>query len=107
MHAYRTSQVIRTQSAYAGHIALLGHNAGIQDISNYSYTMHVYGTPHLDPSTATLGNSIWHPGSGRVDHCHQPDEPQILQWEIDIVWVKSEPFGELSRRKHEVTEAWK
>ena len=67
--------------------------------------MYVNGTPHLDPSTAALGNSIRHPGSGRVDHCHQPHEPQILQGEIDIVWVKSELSGELSGRKHEVTEA--
>ena len=107
MYAYRTSQNIRTQCMHTGHLKLLVHNACIQDISNYSYTMYVNGTPHLDPSTAALGNSIRHPGSGRVDHCHQPHEPQILQGEIDIVWVKSELSGELSGRKHEVTEAWK
>merc|ERR1712142_579121 len=63
----------------------------------------------FDTSTSAFAHSIWNGSARRIDHTHQSNKTQIIQWEIRFrirlsFWVEIETNWELISRQIVMTE---
>lgn len=59
---------------------------------------------HLDSSTSTLSNSVWHSSTRRVNHGHQTNEAELLRGEVHLLSVEGEALWKLVIGQVEVAE---
>merc|ERR1719434_290327 len=60
---------------------------------------------NLDTSGSTLGDSIRHSSSGRINHGHESNKSESLQGEVDILSIEWVSSRVLVSRQHVVTES--
>uniref|UniRef100_A0A8C5J9Q8 Uncharacterized protein n=1 Tax=Junco hyemalis TaxID=40217 RepID=A0A8C5J9Q8_JUNHY len=67
-------------------------------------TVFLSVNPHLDASTAALGDGVGHRGTGWVNHGQEPHKTQVGGWEVHGICVKLEGLWKLVLRQVQVAE---